>query len=209
MNVLKIKDENGNWIGIPSIKGEKGDKGDTGGFEAHAERHAIGGDDPITPASIGAATSAEVNAIRSNAESHAGNKSNPHGVTASQVGAVSKNGDTVNGNLNVNGAFVVERSDNNRKARTVVHNNTEKEADVQNYADDANYVGIRLATEAIGAGDVAKVVHMKNGQFASFPILHTGNKEKIFTVGTDDLNAGSSPLGHGQLHFVYEPGEQT
>ena len=30
MSVLKIKDENGNWVGIPAIKGEKGDKGDPG-----------------------------------------------------------------------------------------------------------------------------------------------------------------------------------
>ena len=99
---------------------------------------------------------------------------------------------------------MVERSDNNRKARTVVHNNDDKEADFQNYTDDSNYVGIRVATESKGAGDAAKVVHMKNGQFASFPILHTGNKEKIFTFGAEDLTAGTSPLGTGQLHFVYE-----
>lgn len=123
---------------------------------------------------------------------------------ANVVGAVDKSGDTVNGNLSVNGAFTVERSDNNRKARTVVHNNADKEADFQNYTDDSNYVGIRLATEVKGAGDAAQVVHMKNGQFASFPLLHTGNKEKIFTSGTEDLVAGVTPLGTGQLYFVYE-----
>ena len=127
-----------------------------------------------------------------------------HTHTASDVGAVSKSGDTVNGDLNVNGALAVERIDNNRKARTVVHNNDAKEIDMQNYTDDSNYAGIRVATEETGAGDVAKVVHMKNGSFASFPILHTGNKEKIFTFGTEDLEAGSSALGTGQLHFVYE-----
>lgn len=125
-------------------------------------------------------------------------------ISPSDIGAVNKNGDTVNGNLNVNGALMVERSDNNRKARTVVHNNDDKEADFQNYTDDSNYVGIRLATEEKGVGDAAKVVQMKNGQFASFPILHTGNKEKIFTFGAEDLAAGISPLGTGQLHFVYE-----
>ncbi len=30
MSVLKIKDAQGNWVGVPSIKGDKGDKGDTG-----------------------------------------------------------------------------------------------------------------------------------------------------------------------------------
>jgi hypothetical protein len=33
MAILKIKDENGNWISIPSIKGDKGDKGDAGQIE--------------------------------------------------------------------------------------------------------------------------------------------------------------------------------
>lgn len=27
-DVIKVKDENGNWIGIPAIKGEKGDAGE-------------------------------------------------------------------------------------------------------------------------------------------------------------------------------------
>ena len=124
---------------------------------------------------------------------------------ADVVGAVNKSGDTINGNLNVNGALAVERSDNNRKARTVVHNNTDKEADFQNYTDDNNYVGIRLGTEAMGAGDVAKVVHMENGQFKSHTLLHTGNMEKIFTYGTEDIEAGTaSPYPNGTLHFVYE-----
>lgn len=30
MSVLKLKDENGNWVGIPTIKGDKGDTGATG-----------------------------------------------------------------------------------------------------------------------------------------------------------------------------------
>lgn len=52
MSILKIKDENGNWVGIPSIKGDKGDSGDT---VAHAHRHARGGVDELTPEAIGAA----------------------------------------------------------------------------------------------------------------------------------------------------------
>lgn len=36
----------------------------------------------------------------STARSHIGNKSNPHGVTAGQIGAVSKSGDTMTGGLN-------------------------------------------------------------------------------------------------------------
>ena len=51
MSVLKIKDENGNWVGVPSISGEKGAPGDA---VAHAHRHATGGEDELTPEAIGA-----------------------------------------------------------------------------------------------------------------------------------------------------------
>lgn len=30
MSVLKIKDSQGNWVGVPSIKGDKGDRGEQG-----------------------------------------------------------------------------------------------------------------------------------------------------------------------------------
>ena len=196
MSVLKIKDENGNWIGIQTIQGDKGEPGDSA---AHAQRHCKGAADEILPEYIGAAREDHTHLPEDIGAADICHTHNP-----ADIGAVNKYGDTVHGNLNVNGAFAVERSDNNRKARTVVHNNDDKEADFQNFTDDSNYVGIRLATEAKGAGDAAKVVHMKNGQFASFPILHTGNKEKIFTFGTEDLTAGTTPLGTGQLHFVYE-----
>ena len=52
MSVLKVRDENGNWIEIPSIKGDKGEAGD---LSPHAHRHKTGGEDAITPADIGAA----------------------------------------------------------------------------------------------------------------------------------------------------------
>lgn len=55
MSVLKIKDENGKWVGVTSIKGEKGDKGDGAGT-IHASQHFANGDDPIKPSDIGAAT---------------------------------------------------------------------------------------------------------------------------------------------------------
>jgi hypothetical protein len=117
---------------------------------------------------------------------------------------VSKNGDTIKGNLKIEGAVSVERSDSNRQARTVVHNNAEKEVDFQNYGDDNNYISLRVGTETKGVGDALKVTQMNGGSFSSYTLLHTGNKEKIFTSGTEDLVSGSSSLGTGQLYFVYE-----
>lgn len=127
-----------------------------------------------------------------------------HYHDASDVGAVDKNGDTMYGSLTVNGAITVQRGETDRKARTVVYDSVENEIEFQNYTSDTNYVGLRMASEATGAGDAVKIAHMKNGEFASYTVLHTGNKEKIFTYGTSDLTAGTSSLGTGMLYFVYE-----
>lgn len=210
MSVLKIKDENGNWKGIESLKGDKGDKGDAGeGAYASAVKGGYKGtEDDLNEALANVVEMQvlieELGEDASAFYAHESNQNNPHGVTPAQIGAVNKSGDTVNGNLDVNGALAVKRSDNNRKARTVVHNNDDKEVDFQNYTDDNNYVSLRVATEAKGIGNALNVTQMKDGAFSSFPVLHTGNKEKIFTFGSEDLTAGSSPLGNGQLHFVYE-----
>lgn len=287
MSVLKIKDENGNWIGITSIKGEKGDKGDKGDVVSPAEigaapagfglgefgikianpnditkngfyvtntnmplnifwflkhhqyntegyawqfastvangnevmcvRNKIGGDwhewEWMNPPFVNGTEYRTIERISSKVVY----KKNVNGVIqyrldgetewkdyAKAVGAVSKSGDTVNGDLKVKGALSAERSEHNRKARTVAHNNTDKEVDFQNYGDDSNYVSLRLATEAKGIGGAVKVTQMKDGTFSSYTMLHTGNKEKIFTFGTEDLTAGTSSLGTGMLHFVYE-----
>ncbi len=214
MSVLKIKDENGNWIGITSIKGDEGDAGEgaytsavKGGYAGTEEELNAALAEVVQMQSDIATAQNDIGMLQGDAQvfaAHTSNTNNPHGVTPTQIGAVKNTGDTVNGNLDVNGAFAVKRSDSNRTARTVAHNNADKEVDFQNYGDDSNYVSVRVATETKGVGDAVKVTQMKNGAYSEFTMLHTGNKEKIFTHGTEDLTAGSSPLGTGQLHFVYE-----
>lgn len=298
MSILKIKDENGKWAGITTIKGDKGDPGDT---VAHAHRHAKGGVDELTIEDIGAApdgfglggfgvkvsnpnditksgyyvtnTNMPLNIYffvehhQYNTENYAWQKAstvangievmcvrnkvggtwgewewiNPPFVNGTEyrtverigskavykknvngsiqyridgdttwsnyvrtMGGISRAGDTMSGALTVRNSIAVERTDTDRKARAVAYNNTSQEVDFQNYGDDSNYVSLRLTTEDVGAGGVAKIAHMKDGQFTSYQVLHTGNKEKIFTFGTEDLTAGSSSLATGQLHFVYE-----
>lgn len=81
MSVLKIKDENGNWIGIPTIRGEKGDPGDQ---VEHAARHAKGGTDEITPSSIGAAEERHTHSC-----SDVGAAASNHTHTPESIGAAS------------------------------------------------------------------------------------------------------------------------
>ena len=202
--VLYIRNKDGEFIPIPAIKGEKGDKGDAGeSVYSVATANGYGGLEEDFNSALASLTEIQwaANTAFSNAKAALSGIDN---ITPENIGAVKKSGDTVNGNLNVNGALAVERTDSNRKARTVAHNNADKEVDFQNYGDDANYVSVRVETEAKGIGDAVKVTQMKDGQFSSFTLLHTGNKEKIFTFGAEDLTAGSTPLGNGQLHFTYE-----
>lgn len=48
------------WTPQGSIRGPQGEPGADGGTTAHAARHATGGDDPVSPASIGAAAASHV-----------------------------------------------------------------------------------------------------------------------------------------------------
>ena len=78
MSVLKVKNANGEWVSITSIKGEKGDKGDPGGISS--EEFASVGE---------AAADAEIKAEDAlmQLHEHQADKNNPHGITAEQIGA--------------------------------------------------------------------------------------------------------------------------
>ena len=83
MSILKIRDENGNWVCVPAMKGEKGDPG---GVDGHASQHAIWGDDPISPSDIGAASEMHAHSPEEIGASPAG-----HSHTAEELG-VAKEG---------------------------------------------------------------------------------------------------------------------
>ena len=83
MSILKIRDENGNWVCVPAMKGEKGEPG---GVDGHASQHAIWGDDPISPSDIGAASEMHAHSPEEIGASPAG-----HSHTAEELG-VAKEG---------------------------------------------------------------------------------------------------------------------
>lgn len=91
-NVLKIRDENGNFIGIPAITGTPGKS---------AYEQAVEGGYPGTEEEFiqTLATLAGVSAIQladaNDYEEHIEDKENPHKVTAEQAGALAKDGTNV------------------------------------------------------------------------------------------------------------------
>lgn len=85
MPILRIKDENGNFVSVPAIQGEDGksayEQAVEGGYKGTEEEFIqtlanLGGGNPVQ-----LADNAEY-------EEHIANKNNPHGVTAAQVGAL-------------------------------------------------------------------------------------------------------------------------
>lgn len=65
---------------------------------------------------------------------------------------------------------------------------------------------MNAAIAAIPTPDVSGQINDHNTSATSHSDIRTelANKAPMYTYGTEDLTAGSSPLATGQLHFVYE-----
>lgn len=91
-NVLKIRDENGNFVGIPAITGTPGksayEQAVEGGYSGTEEEFI---QTLATLAGVSAVQLADANDY----EEHIENKNNPHKVTAAQVGALPAEGGIV------------------------------------------------------------------------------------------------------------------
>lgn len=117
--IIRVRDEDGNIIAIPAIKGEKGDKGDPGlgadnmtasdvicadGKTVEEQFAELWQDEASMAESLEqtneaveateAARKALAQTVSTNAQTmsaHTGNKQNPHGVTRVQIGAAAEN----------------------------------------------------------------------------------------------------------------------
>jgi hypothetical protein len=111
-NVLKIRDENGNFVGIPAITGAPGKS---------AYEQAVEGGYPGTEEEFiqTLATLAGVSAIQladaNDYEEHIENKNNPHKSTAAQVGALPTTGGIMSGPIKWNDGkqHIIGQSDGN------------------------------------------------------------------------------------------------
>lgn len=142
--------------------------------------------------------------------SHLSNKNNPHGVTAGQISAVSKSGDTMGGDLKIEkSSFPSVRLASTGNGSGAVFQQGENQTTIssQNVSGDSkNYRLLSINNSSLFDLDNAlHLTDMVNGVKSNpYTVLHTGNKNLIFTYGTDDLTAGTSKLETGKLHFVYE-----
>lgn len=115
------------------------------------------------------------------------------------MGAVNKAGDTMTGELIVEAPVSAKNTVTGRKTRIVSHDNNSKEADIQNYSDDSNYVSLRLATENHDIKEVAKLTRMLNGSFTSYVLLHNGNSNRSKLVSTE-----TTPTVNNEINWTYE-----
>jgi hypothetical protein len=86
----------------------------TGDASIHFTQSAIS----ITPTQAGADPAGSAAGVQTNLTTHVSNTANPHNVTAAQVGAVAKAGDTMTGTLNLqtNGLVVGKCGDRNEQS---------------------------------------------------------------------------------------------
>lgn len=161
---------------------------------------ALNADVTLSAADVGAdpagTAEAKANAVQTNLTSHIDDKSNPHGVTATQVGL---------GNVD-------NTSDANKPISTATQNALNgKQATVTGGAStitSSNLTASRaLVSDGNGKVAVSAVTSTELGYLSGVTSsLQTqiNSKAPSYTYGTTDLTAGSSSLATGTLYFVYE-----
>lgn len=104
---------------------------------------------------------------------------------------VPKSGGTMTGNLTVEKSGI----------RHIFSVNTSSNVAYQQYNDTTRNVAANIG---LSDSQLYYQVTKDMSTWTKYPILHTGNKNQIFTYGTDDLVDGVSALETGKLYFVYK-----
>ena len=133
----------------------------------------VAGGDFVTPAELNA---------------HANDKSNPHGVTAKQVGALAKAGDTMTGKLRVsyNGPTVLFADTANDTNSTVMHTNHLTDIGVFNSSestDNARYIRLRDSQSYASLKGAVQIVDRTNAVSKAYNLYGEHNKPTM-----EDLN---------------------
>lgn len=135
--------------------------------------------------------SGQINTHNTSTTAHSDIRTAVNEAKSAADGKLPKTGGTLTGSLKV---------EISEQQNIVSINPTSKIAYMQ-YHDVANSVAANLAVSN------TQLYYQTSNDlqtWTKYPILHTGNKNQIFTYGTSDLSAGTSSLETGMLYFVYE-----
>lgn len=167
-------------------------------------------------------TESAFNSAMTSVPSHIANKSNPHGVTAAQVGAdpsgtaasaVSNHNSSSSAHSDIREALSgkVSKSGDTMTGPLLISRGSEKTLlDADNAVNHVTFLkhenGSKWGQVLLSADQLLYSKTQDNGgSWEVYDILHVGNKNHIFTYGTEDVQAGSaSPYENGHLHFVIE-----
>ena len=153
-----------------------------------------------TAADVGAPTIAQMNeAIAAKSTPDVSGQISTHNASAEAhsdireaiIGRVPKSGGTMTGNLTVEKSGI----------RHIFSVNTSSNVAYQQYNDTARNVAANIG---LSDSQLYYQVTKDMSTWSKYPILHTGNKDQIFTYGTEDLVDGVSALETGKLYFVYK-----
>lgn len=126
-----------------------------------------------------AAEQAATKAAQEVMNTHVSNKSNPHGVTAAQVGAVATDGsNTMTGNLDITKSLPqvnLTNTSTSRTARFTADGTATNSAVFMNVTDDSNSSALFLYPETTTLDNAARLRHRVSGANTWYNILHSGN----------------------------------
>ena len=143
----------------------------------------------------------KANAVQTNLTSHTNNKSNPHGVTAAQLGAVptsrTVNGKALSANISLTKADVgLGNVDNTSDANKPISTATQTALNGKANTSHTHAAGdITSGTLAVARGGT--------GQTTLTPAVTTKGVRQIY-AGTADMTAGTTALTTGCIYLVYE-----
>ena len=143
----------------------------------------------------------KANAVQTNLTSHTNNKSNPHGVTAAQVGAVptsrTVNGKALSANISLTKADVgLGNVDNTSDTNKPISTATQTALNGKAKTSHTHAAGdITSGTLAVARGGT--------GQTTLTPAVTTKGVRQIY-AGTADMTAGTTALTTGCVYLVYE-----
>lgn len=194
-NVVYIWDVDArSWVNVGAIQGPQGPQGPQGvqGVQGVQGPAGVSGQDGKSAYQSAAengysGTETAFNEAMVAMPNHIASTDNPHGVTAEQIGAIRSSEKGTSGGVATLGS----------DARLV---------DSQKPYYGASEVGAIPATEKGAPSGVATLGTDGRLIDAQKPVYAASDvgAAPMYTYGTTDLTAGSSPLATGQLHFVYE-----